>query len=156
MNFADVTLHYRAKRNMLEHQEREGKVKPAAGNYGEIAAVVLVYEGVWKRLKALARQPHHFAADIHCMNFAEDARKRARNSARAAPDLENPHGLGIAPLADIDHVVENVPRHGLLAGSVELIVGPGFLTSRNVILGVLARPRVPIVAHLIEKVRSGQ
>ena len=72
----------------------------------------------------LARLPHHFAADIHRVDLAEEARESAGHPAGAAADFEHPHLLRIAALADIRQVVEDLFLHGDLAGLEELLVGP--------------------------------
>ena len=103
----------------------------------------------------LPRTGDHFAADIHRVHFAEQVRQRARQPPSAAANLQNPHVLGIFPLADIDHIREDVVGNGLLAGGKEFFVGPIGVAGGNVIAGVFTRALVPIALHFFELLGPG-
>ena len=80
--------------------------------------------GVGRSADRFARLAHHLAADIHRINFTEKARESARHPPCAAADFKHSHLLGIAALADVGKVVENLFFQRDLAGLEELLVRP--------------------------------
>src|ERR1039458_6208329 len=159
IDFADVALNHLKARNVLEDQAGKGEVElqlgakaeavpPAAAYGGEVAAVVVVDEGVGEGGDGLAGVADHVAADIDRMDFAEEAGEGSPDAAGAPSDIEGFHGLGIPALANVAEVVEDVIAEFGLAGLVKLLVGPLQLAGGDVVTGVFQRSPVPIPPHL--------
>src|SRR5258705_10183091 len=102
---------------------------------------------VGKSYTRFTRLPHHLAADIHGINFAEKARESARHTAGPTADFEYLHIFRIAPVADIRQVVQYLFFQGDLAGLEELLIRPLCLAGHHVMACIFPCPAVPIAAH---------
>lgn len=147
-DFADVVFDDLARGYVVEDADGEGEIEEGgAWEDGEIDAVVVVDADVGFGGAGAAGEGYHFGADIDGVYFAEEARKRAGDTAGATPDFEDAHfGRGFV-LADVFHVGEDLFGNGAMAAGVEVFFRPVAIRIDDVEFCVLAGAGIPIVSH---------
>ena len=132
----DVGFDDLATGDVLKDNVGVGEVVLAIGDYGQIAAVVLIQVDVGAVGQSLLCAGDHFPAHVNGVNFPEYLGKSASNSTCSAADFQDLHLAGLASLANVFHVGQDVFLDGLFARGKEGLVGPLFAACRDIVAGV--------------------